>query len=213
MAKEKVTEEELEELLRVDPKFAVDMIDADYRENIWRYIRSRCRSFDDDDVHDVYIETVKGFIACVKKADFNPVAPLKLVFYIAKLRALDRRRAKRVSRERTFDELLDLIVTDMKDTSTRLDWMAMKSNWPEFRVTLEKLIEELPDKQRDAMNAYVDTYWEIRTQSSMRRLADHIREQYEYDCTASQAADNVRAAIETLGPQLSRAGFNLLRKD
>lgn len=213
MAKEKVTEEELEELLRVDSKFAVDMIDADYRENIWRYIRSRCRSFDDDDVHDVYIETVKGFIACVKKADFNPVAPLKLVFYIAKLRALDRRRAKRVSRERTFDELLDLVVTDMKDTSTRLDWMAMKSNWPEFRSTLEKLIEELPDKQRDAMNAYVDTYWEIRTQSSMRRLAEHIREQYEYDCTASQAADNVRAAIETLGPQLSRAGFNLLRKD
>lgn len=208
-----ITEVELERLLREDPKFAIEMIDSDYRENIWRYIRSRCRYFDDDDVHDVYIETLKGFIACVKKPDFDPKQPFRLIFHIAKMRALDRRRAKKASPERDFDELLELIVTDMKDTTTRLDWMSMKADWPEFRRVLERLIDELPDKQRDAMNAFVETYWEIRTQGSMGRLAEHIREQYGYDSTASQAADNVRAAIETLRPKLSRAGFNLWRSD
>src|SRR5581483_8941026 len=66
-----VTEEELERLLREDPKFAVQMIDADYRENIWRYIRSRCRYFNDDDVHEVYVSTLKDFIRCIKKPDFD----------------------------------------------------------------------------------------------------------------------------------------------
>lgn len=215
MAKEHcvVTEDELEELLREDPKFAVAMIDSDYRENIWRYIRSRCRYFDDDDVHDVYVSTLKDFIRCVQKPDFDPKAPLKLIFHIAKLRARDRRRAKNASAEPTFDALIEFIVEDMKDTTTRLNWQLMKSDWPEFRTTLENLIDQLPDKQRDAMNAFVETYWEIRTQGSMRRLAEHIRQQYGYDCTASQAADNVRAAIETLEPKLRRAGFNLLRRD
>lgn len=215
MAKERsvVTEDELEELLREDPKFAVAMIDSDYRENIWRYIRSRCRYFDDDDVHDVYVTTLKDFIRCVQKPDFDPKAPLKLIFHIAKLRARDRRRGKKASAEPTFDALLEFIVEDMKDTTTRLNWQLMKSDWPEFRTTLENLIDQLPDKQRDAMNAFVEKYWEIRTQGSMRRLAEHIRQQYGYDCTASQAADNVRAAIETLEPKLRRAGFNLLRRD
>lgn len=215
MAKERgvVTEDELEELLREDPKFAVAMIDSDYRENIWRYIRSRCRYFEDDDVHEVYVKTLKDFIRCVRKPAFDPKAPLKLIFHIAKLRARDRRRAKKASAEPTFDALLEFIVQDMKDTTTRLNWQLMKSDWPEFRATLEKLIDQLPDKQRDAMNAFVETYWEIRTQGSMRRLAEHIRQQYGYDCTASQAADNVRAAIDTLEPKLRRAGFNLLRRD
>ena len=215
MAKERgvVTEDELERLLREDPKFAVEMIDSDYRENIWRYIRSRCRYFDDDDVHEVYVKTLKDFIRCVKKPAFDPEASLKLMFHIAQLRARDRRRAKKASTEPVFDELLDHIARDMKNTTTRLNWQLMKSDWPEFRTTLEKLIDDLPDKQRDAMNAFVETYWEIRRQGSMRRLAEHIRQQYGYDCTASQAADNVRAAIETLGPKLHRAGFNLLRRD
>ena len=208
-----VTEDELEELLREDPKFAVTMIDSDYRENIWRYIRSRCRYFDDDDVHEVYVQTLKDFIRCVKKLTFDPKAPLKLIFHIAKLRAHDRRRTEKTSAEPSFDALLDVIVEDMKDTTTRLNWQLMKSDWPEFRATLEKLIDQLPDKQRDAMNAFVETYWEIRTQGSMRRLAEHIRQQYGYDCTASQAADNVRAAVETLEPKLRRAGFNLLKRD
>ncbi|MGA2617115.1 MAG: hypothetical protein ABSF26_05850 [Thermoguttaceae bacterium] len=215
MAKERVvvTEDELERLLREDPKFAVEMIDSDYRENIWRYIRSRCRYFDDDDVHEVYVTTLKDFIRCVKKPDFDPKDPLKLVFHIAKLRARDRRRAKRASTEPVFDDLLDHIACDMKHTTTRLNWQLMKSDWPEFRATLDRLIDDLPDKQRHAMNAFVETYWEIRTQGSMRRLAEQIRQQYGYDCTASQAADNVRAAIETLEPKLRRAGFNLLRRD
>jgi DNA-directed RNA polymerase specialized sigma24 family protein len=215
MAKESVvvTEDELERLFREDSKFAVEMLDSEYRENIWRFIRSRCRYFDDDDVHEVYVKTLKDFIRCVKKPDFDPKSPLKLVFHIATLRARDRRRAKKASVEPNFDALLEPIAQDMKDTTTRLNWQLMKSNWPEFRALLDKLIDQLPDKQRDAMNAFVETFWEIRTQGSMRRLAEHIRQQYGYDCTAAQAADNVRAAIETLEPKLNRAGFNLLRRD
>lgn len=204
------TEDELADLLQDDPKFAVQMIDLDYRENIWRYIRSRCRYFDDDDIHEVYSKTLWDFIRCVKKPDFDPKEPLKLLFHIATLRARDRRRLIKASRERPFDDLLDCIAVDLKNTMTQINWQIIKSNWPEFRIVLDKLIDRLPDKQRDAMNAFVETYWEIRTQGSMRRLAEHIRQQYGYDCTASQAADNVRSAIETLEPQLRRAGFNLL---
>jgi hypothetical protein len=215
MAKESVvvTEDELEGMLREDPLFAVKMIDAEYGEGISRYIRSFCRSFDDDDVHEAYTATLKDFIRCTKKPEFDPKSPLKLVYHIAKKRALARRRDKRLAPPPTMDQLLDYISADMKNTMTRINWLSMKSDWPEFRSALDKLVDQLPDKQRDAMNAFVETYWDIRRQGSMARLAQHIRQQYGYDCTASQAADNVRAAIEALALKLERAGFNLLKRD
>jgi len=208
-----VTEEELEGMLREDPEFAVKMIDSDYGEAIARYIRSFCRYFDEDDVYEAYKATLKDFIRCAKKPDFDPNSPLKLVFHIAELRAKARRRDKNLHPRRTMNELLDPLAEDQKDTPTQFNFRLIKSDWPEFRIVLEKLLDELPEKQRHAMNAFVEAYWEIRTKGSKQRLAQCITEQYGYDCTASEASDNVRAAIETLAPKLERAGFNLLKRD
>jgi DNA-directed RNA polymerase specialized sigma24 family protein len=208
-----VTDEELEGMLRQDPEFAIKMIDSDYGEAIARYIRSFCRHFDEDDVYEAYKATLKDFIRCTKKPDFDPQSPLKLVFHIAKLRAMARRRDKSLHRRPTMNELLDPLADDQKNTTTRLNFQLIKADWSEFRAILDKLVDELPEKQRHAMNAFVEAYWEIRTKGSKQRLAQQITDQYGYDCTASEAADNVRAAIETLALKLERAGFNLLKRD
>ena len=53
-----------------------------------------------------------------------------------------RRRTKKASTEQVFDQLLDTIAQDMKDTTTRINWQLIKSEWPEFRLVLDKLIDQ-----------------------------------------------------------------------
>jgi hypothetical protein len=54
-----VTEDDLEQQFRDDKRFAVQLLDSEYREHIWRYIKSICRYFTDDDIHDVYQQARK----------------------------------------------------------------------------------------------------------------------------------------------------------
>jgi hypothetical protein len=83
-----VTEDDLEQLFKDDKKFAVQMLDSEYREHLWRYIKSKCQYFSEDDIHDVYQQALGEFIRCVQKPDFDPHKPLRLLQHIAKLRAI-----------------------------------------------------------------------------------------------------------------------------
>jgi len=37
-----ITEDDLEQQFKEDKKFAVQLLDSEYREHLWRYIKSKC---------------------------------------------------------------------------------------------------------------------------------------------------------------------------
>lgn len=215
MAKETITEEQLDELFACeDREFAVQMLDAYRRENMWRYIYSLYRSFDDEDIHEVYVKALEEFIECVKKPDFVPKAPLKLFQHIIKKRAIDRARKKYGARVKAAGDLIEPLAADLKDTKVGLEWKLMfKEEGPAFRKALDKAVDELAPKQHVASRAMLEVYDQIREDDSPRALAARIREMTGEDITAAKAADRWEAARENLKTKLTKAGFKHLFED
>jgi DNA-directed RNA polymerase specialized sigma24 family protein len=213
MAKQMVviTDDALEQQFADDKRLAVQLLDSEYREHIWRYIRSICRYFSDDDIHDVYQSALGEFICCVKKPDFEPHKPLRLVQRIAKFRAIDLARKKKASRVRNVGSLIETLAADVKDTRISLESRTiLRDEWPKFRQALDMAIDELPPKQRAAALAFVEVYEVVREEKSYRALAVRIREMTGEDCTVAQASDNWRVAKKSIEAKLRRAKFHLL---
>jgi hypothetical protein len=215
MAKDTITEEQLDELFEgLDREFAVQMLDAYRRENMWRYIYSLYRSFDDDDIHEVYVKALEEFIECVKKPDFVPKSPLKLFQHIIKKRAIDRARKKYGARVKAAGDLIEPLAVDLKDTKVGLEWKLMfKEEGPALRKALDKAVDELAPKQQVAARAMLDVYDQIREDDSPKALAARIRVLSGDDCTSSQAADRWEAARENIKSKMTKAGFKHLFED
>jgi len=206
-----VTEDDLEQQFKDDKKFAVQLLDSEYREHIWRYIKSVCRYFTDDEIHDVYQKALYEFIRCVKKPNFDPCKPLRLIQRIAKFRAIDLARSKKASRIRNSGNLIEVLAEDLKDTRVSLQWrLILREEWPRFRQALDKAIDELPPKQQTAALAFLEVYEVVREKSCYRALAERIREMTGEDCTTVQASDNWRVARKAIAEKLSRQKLNLL---
>jgi hypothetical protein len=206
-----VTEDDLAELFKDDKKFAVQMLDSEYREHMWRYIKSRCRYFSEEDIHDVYVQSLREFIRCVQKPNFDPHKPLRLLQHIIGLRAIDRARKKKGSRIRNLGDLVDVLARNLKDTTVDLERrMILREEWPRFRRALDKTVDDLPPKQLTTALAYLEVYEVVQEENSYRALAERIRAMTGGDCTTAQAYDNWRAARKTIEAKLRREKFNLL---
>jgi len=204
-------EDDLEQQFREDKRLAVQLLESEYRERIWRYIKSICRYFSEDDIHDVYQKSLYEFIRCVQKPDFEPHRPLRLLQHIARFRAIDCLRKKKNSRSRNVGELIDVLTTDLKDTRVAQEWSIIATEeWPRFRRALDKAVDELPPKQQAAALAYLEVFEIVHEEKSYRALADRICEISGRDCTAAQAYDNWRAARKTIAARLRREQFHLL---
>ena len=68
-----------------------------YRERMRQYIKSICRYLSDDDIFDVYQQSLREFIRCVQKPDFDPHKPLRLIQRIIKSRTIDLARRRKGS--------------------------------------------------------------------------------------------------------------------
>src|SRR6266851_2337624 len=68
-----VSEAELEEVLRTDPNFAVQMLDADYCEQILEFIkRETWGRLQPAELMDTYQETMRAFIRKMRQPNFDP---------------------------------------------------------------------------------------------------------------------------------------------
>jgi RNA polymerase sigma factor (sigma-70 family) len=206
-----VTEDDLEQQFKDDKQFAVQLLDSEYREHLWRYIKSVCRYFTGDEIRDVYQDTLVEFIRRVKRPDFDPHKPLRLIQHIARCRAIDLARRKKASRIRNSGDLIEALAEDLKDTRVSLEWkLIMRDEWPRFRQALDQAIDDLPSKQQTAALAFLEVYEVVRAENSYRALAERIREMTGEDCTTVQASDNWRVARKAVAAKLRRQKFNLL---
>jgi DNA-directed RNA polymerase specialized sigma24 family protein len=206
-----VTEDDLEEQFKDDKKFAVQLLDSEYRERMRQYIKSICRYLSDDDIFDVYQQSLREFIRCVQKPDFDPHKPLRLIQRIIKFRTIDLARRRKGSRIRNVGDLIEVLAKNLKDTTVNLEWrMILREEWPRFRKALDKAVDDLPPKQRTTALAFLEVYEVVEEESSYRALAERIREMTGDDCTTVQAYDNWRVARKTIAAKLCREKFNLL---
>jgi len=206
-----VTEDDLEQQFKEDKQFAVQLLDSEYREHIWRYIKSVCRYFTGDEIRDVYQDAIVEFIRRVRRPDFDPHKPLRLIQHIAHCRAIDLARRKKASRIRSSGDLIEVLAVDLKDSRVSLEWKCVaREDWSKFRQALDQTIDDLPPKQQTAALAFLEVYETVRTEHSYRALAERIREMTGEDCTTVQASDNWRVARKTIAAKLRRQKFNLL---
>lgn len=206
-----VTEDDLEQQFKTDPQFAVQLLDSEFREHIWRYIKSVCRYFTGDEIRDVYQDTLVDFIRRVKRPDFDPRKPLRLVQQIARCRAIDLARKKKACRIRNSGDLIDALAKESTDTRVLSEWrLVLRDDWPRFRQALDQAIDDLPPKQQTAALAYLEVYEVVQAENSYRALAERIREMTGEDCTTVQVSDNWRVARKTIAARLRRQKFNLL---
>jgi DNA-directed RNA polymerase specialized sigma24 family protein len=213
MAKNMVvaTEDDFERQFKEDRKSAVQVFESEYREHIWRYIKSICRYFSEDDIHDVYQQSLGEFIRCAQKPDFDPHRPLRLIQHIAGLRAIDRLRRKKDSRTRNAGDLIDVLARNL--SNSRVNWeckLAVVEEWPRFHLALDKAVDELPPKQRTAALAYLEVYEVVDEEKSYRALAERVREITGEECSTVQAYANWQAARKSIAAKLRHEQFHLL---
>jgi RNA polymerase sigma factor (sigma-70 family) len=202
-------EEQLEKLFREDPRFAMEVLHTDYRERIWRYIKSVAWWLSPEDIDDIYQNTFVRLIKAVREPDFDPKNPMRLVCDIAWKAAIDWHRRKKRRIMPSLDDAVKRIAEDRKGTTIGMVWTLMgKEEWSKFRRVLDQVIDELPRKQKAAAAAFVRVYEKYREEDSHRPIGELMMEEMPgEDMTAQQAYDNWREAKEKIATKLERAGF------
>lgn len=202
--------DELERLFREEPRFALEVLHTDYREHIWRYIKSFAWWLSPEDIDDIYQNTFIRLIKVVRQSDFDPQKPMRLVCDLAKKAAIDWHRRKKRRRMPDLDEAVQQIAHDRSTTKIGLEWsLIFKEDWPKFRRALDQAIEELPRMQKAAALAFMRVYEKYRDEDSHRPIGELMTEEMPgQDMTALQAYDNWREAKTKLRMKLQRAGFN-----
>lgn len=99
-----VTEDELEKAFKDDPKFGFEVLDLYFREQIARYIKSIRRSLSPEDIADVYQNALMELVRIVRKPDFDPTRPMRIVNKVVKEKTIDYWRRKTVRKYRSLDD-------------------------------------------------------------------------------------------------------------
>lgn len=205
-----VTEAELAEQFRADPRFALQVLHSEFRENIYRYIKSVGYWLGEHEIDDVYQEMFCRLILAVQKPDFDLTQPpMPFVQDIAWKAAYDWGRRKKRRMMQSIDAAYEQIAEDTKDTTIRREWLLVKPDWPKFQKDLDKIIDALPPKQKVAARAFLVSYEQLR-KNDYSALAEAIHEMTGEDVTTAVARDRWREAKATIAYKLERAGLKLL---
>lgn len=212
--KDILTEEEegeLEQLFREDPRFALDVLHADHRDHIWRFIKSVAWWLSPEDIDDIYQNTIVRLIQRVREPGFDPHKPMRIICDLARKSAIDWHRRKKRRMMPSIDDALTQIAKDRKQTKVGMEWaLILKEDWPKVRTALDQAISELPPKQKAAAAAFVRVYEKQREEDSNRPIAELMMEEMPgEDMTSQQAYDNWREAKEKIVRKLERAGLDL----
>ena len=115
-----VTEDDLEQQFREDPRFAIELLHTEFRENIFRYIKSVGSYLAAHEIEDIYQEMMVRLIKAVQLPDFDPAKPMRLVQDIAAKATVDFLRRKTIRQRVGLDYALAQIGLDWKDTTVNI---------------------------------------------------------------------------------------------
>jgi DNA-directed RNA polymerase specialized sigma24 family protein len=150
-------------------------------------------------------------IRAVRRPNFDPIKPMRLVNKVLKAKVVDFLRRKRIRCCQNLDDIVELVAEDLRNSNTSYQWnLMLADDKAVFRRALDQAIDTLPPKQKSAAIAFVEVYDLIREQGSYKPLADRIKQMTGESVTAMQAKSNWHDARSKLEEKLARAGFRSL---
>ena len=214
-----ITEEELEEAFRDDPEFALGLLHEDYRHQIGRYIKSKLWALPPavrtEEMKDVYQDTMLHMVSVIRSPDFDGRKPLRIVYDIARKRAIDVLRRRKFRPKQGIDDALQQIAKDLSGTKIGLEWKLLdKVVWAEFRQALiEAMTTVLTPKQLIVARCYVDNYEEFGQReiyAPLARLVGEITGEVENVVTIKKLWQEAK---KRLVKEVTRKGFSFLETE
>ena len=212
---QKTTEEELEELLRNGENvFFLECLYDDYSLQIihiiakWSYGR-----LDDNELRDVFQETIMKVWEKIEHGSFAPESPLRLVFTIAKRRAIDsaRKNGARTTHIPNATDVTDLTIDDLKSTQLSVELkLAREEDKDRFREELPEIVACLTKKQQVAFFAFADSIDVIRKNDKYGPVIEQIYSVTGERPTTASVKSQLTQALTKIRDEAVRRGFNFL---
>lgn len=188
----------------------------EFRDQIARYIKSKMWGLSSallaEEIKDVYQETMLELIPLVRSADFDRNDPMRIVYEIAKRRAIDHLRRRKFRPKQDVDGAIDRIAQDLAGTSLGLEWRLLdKLAWQEFRDALMVAVTKvLTPKQSIVARCYVDHFEDFGERdiyAPLARLVAEITGEYENAVTIKKLWHEAK---KRLVAELVRKGYKFL---
>lgn len=214
-----ITSQELEEVFRDDPEFGLRLLYTDFRDQIARYIKSRLWQLPPgiraEEVKEVFQETMLALVPFVRNPDFDWHKPLRIVYRIARNKAVDALRRRKFRPKQDVDGAIDQIAKDLAGTQIGLEWkLQNQTEWSEFRgALLEAVCTVLTPKQAIVASCYVDNYEDFGQREIYAPLARLVSEITGEDENAVTVKKLWQEAKKRLVKELRRKGFNFLNTE
>jgi hypothetical protein len=211
-----VSEAELEAVLRTDPNFAVQMLDADYREQILEFIKMETWGrLQPAELMDAYQETMRAFIRKMRQPDFDPTGPLRIVYHIARLKGYDQLRGRKRRRTvSTEPHIIEAAAQALKGSDTGVQWRLLTAlQRKEFQAAVLEIIQTLADRQKLVAGCYVECFEQVINENSYRPLADAVSAKTGKPETVATVKSNWHAARKKIAEELVRRGFDFVQAE
>ncbi len=214
-----ITEEELEEAFQDDPEFALGLLHEEFRHQIGRYIKSKLWGIPTEmraqEMTDVYQETMLDMVKVIQSPDFDGRKPLRIVYDIARKRAIDALRRWKFRPKQDVDDALQQIAKELSGAKIGLEWKLLdKVVWAEFRRALiETMCTALTPKQLIVARCFVDNFedfGERETYAPLARIVSDITGEVENVVTIKKLWQEAK---KRLVKELTRRGFNFLETE
>lgn len=212
---EPTSEEDLASLLPEEPELFIQLLFNDYRKKLAACIGKHGRGLNAHDIKDVLQKTLIEVWDKIREPDFDPERPLRIVFRIATCRAIDARRKKlrlkKLGKNET--DITDLIIADMERTNLASDYRyASEEEKGQLHQVLPDIVAELPERQRLAVNAFLECYEEIRAKNKHRLVAEAMSRAYGEVVDVAAAKSALREGLKKVKSELARRGIEFVER-
>jgi DNA-directed RNA polymerase specialized sigma24 family protein len=209
------TDAELEEFLREEgPEFFLEALyDKPFRLRLARYIkRVSWGTLEPNELADVVQDTLIAVWENVSEPGFDNKAPLRIVYTIARNKAIDLRRRKTRSRSAPDQEAVNkYAAADLSGTRLGLNWKLMDPiERAEFDTALFEIVCGLPKRQRMVAETFFEIFPELRERGKFKPLADALGRRTGKTEDVVSVKSAWQAAREKIKRDLYRKGFRFV---
>ena len=206
------TDAELEEFLREEGSefFLEALYDKPFRHRLGRFVkRVSWGTFEPNELADVVQETLIAVWEKISSPEFDLEAPLRMVFTIARNKAVDLRRKKTRSRFQPNQESVEeYAAADLAGTRLGLEWKLKDPlERAEFDAALFEVVSCLPERQRLVAETFCELYEELRERDKYKPLADALSRRTGKTEDVASVKSAWQAARERIAADLKRKGF------
>jgi DNA-directed RNA polymerase specialized sigma24 family protein len=207
-----VSEEDLDSAFRAGSDFGVQYLHAEYQGLILQHIVRAGRGFlSQEERMIVYHDTIVAVIERTKDPSFDPCRSLRMVFAIARNKAVDFLRARKKHRINVdYDAILDAVAVDTKDTDLGYRWRLNVGSGEakEVREILLKFVATLPERQRIVAQCFIDNFEIFRPRAIYKPLADAVSAITGITESVADVKNDWRYAREKIIAHLQGLGYD-----